>query len=80
MGPQHSALQYINGTLQPTISYYDTSKIMRATEQGFRQMSMRRAKGKMRCKIEIPFPRNGTYRLRNPVAAGVFGGGMLWSL
>ncbi len=80
MGPQHSALQYINGIFQPTISYYDTSKIMHATEQGFRQMSMRRAKGKMRCKIEIPFPRNGTFCLRNPVTAGVFGGGMLWLL
>ena len=80
MGPPHSALQYIDGIFQPTISYYDTSKIMHATEQGFRQMSMRRAKGKMRCKIEIPFPRNGTFCLRNPVTAGVFGGGTLWLL
>ena len=47
MGPQHGALQSSNGTFQPTISYYDTSKIMPATEQGFRQMSMGRAKGKM---------------------------------
>jgi len=53
MGPQHNAPGISTGLSQPTISYYDTSKIMQATERGFRQMSIEESQRKCDAKSKF---------------------------